>query len=80
MSKREHVKRRERGEKELLPWAAALLPYAVECVNWELSECDPPPCIIVILSLPLNNIVSPVDVGGFAEPRKILCVSVFALR
>ena len=23
-----------------------------------------------------NNIVSPVDVGGFAEPRKILCLSV----
>ena len=41
--------------------------------RWELSGCDPPPCIFVILSLSLNNIVSPVDVGGFAEPRKILC-------
>jgi hypothetical protein len=29
---------------------------------------------VVILSLSVsNNIDSPVDVGGFAEPRKILC-------
>jgi len=34
---------RRREKEELLPWAAALLPYAAECVSWELS--DPPPCI-----------------------------------
>jgi hypothetical protein len=32
---------------------------------------------VVTLSLSIsNNIDSPVDVGGFAEPRKILCLSV----
>jgi hypothetical protein len=36
---------RRREKEELLPWAAALLPYAAECVNWELS--DPPPCIVL---------------------------------
>ena len=42
---------RIREKEELLPWAAALLPYAAACVNWELS--DPPPCIFVNLSLSL---------------------------
>ena len=32
---------------------------------------------VVILSLYIsNNMDSPVDVGGFAEPRKILCLTV----
>jgi hypothetical protein len=47
---------RRREKEELLSWAAALLPYAPECVSWELS--DPPPCIYCILSLPLNNMDS----------------------
>ena len=48
---------RRREKEELLPWAAALLPYAAECVSWELS--DPPPlCIYCILSLSLNNMDS----------------------
>jgi len=42
---------RRREKEELLPWAAALLPYAAGCVSWELS--DPPPCIYCILSLSL---------------------------
>ena len=34
---------------------------------------------VVILSLYIsNNMDSPVDVGGFAEPRKILCQCAFA--
>ena len=37
---------------------------------------DPPPCIYCILSQSLINGLSPVDVGGFAEPRKILCLNV----
>jgi hypothetical protein len=32
--------------------AAALLPYAAECVSWELSD-PPPPCIYYIISLSL---------------------------
>jgi len=33
---------------------------------------------VVTLSLSIsNNIDSPVDVGGFAEPRKILCQCAF---
>jgi len=36
---------------------------------------------VVILSLYIsNNMDSPVDVGGFAEPRKILCLGVLYLR
>ena len=52
------------------------------CSNerWELSGCDPPPCIYCILSLSLIKWTSLVDVGGFAEPHKILCVSVLTLR
>jgi len=43
---------RRREKEELLPWAAALLPYAAECVSWELSD-PPPPYIYCILSLSL---------------------------
>ena len=41
---------RRREKEELLPWAAALLLYAAECVSWELSlsGCDPPPPCIVL--------------------------------
>jgi hypothetical protein len=49
----ENVKRREEEGKRR---AAALLPYAAECVSWELS--DTPPCIYCILSLSLNNMDS----------------------
>jgi len=36
---------------------------------------------VVTLSLSIsNNIDSPVDVGGFAEPRKILCQCALTLR
>jgi hypothetical protein len=54
----EVTRRREKEE---------LLPYAAECVSWELSlsGCDPsPPCIYFILSLSLIKWTSPVDVGN----------------
>ena len=52
------------------------------CENNELSWVDvpPSPCIYCILSLSIIKWLSPVDVGGFAETRKILCFSVLALR
>jgi hypothetical protein len=36
--------------------------------------------LLLHVSLYLIKWISPVDVGGFAEPRKILCLSVFTLR
>jgi hypothetical protein len=58
---------RRREKEELLPWVAALLPYAAACVSWELSlsGCDPPrPYIYFILSLSLIKWTSPVDVDN----------------
>jgi len=46
--------RRREKEREGLP-PAALLPYAAaaQCSNlrWELSGCDPPPCVVFFLYL-----------------------------
>jgi hypothetical protein len=69
-------------EKKRERVAAALLPYAAECVSWELSlsGCDPPPpCIYCILSLSLIKWTSPVDVGALPNHLKY-CVSVLSLQ
>jgi len=56
-TKRERARTKERRrekEREGLP-PAALLPYAAaaQCSNlrWELSGCDPPPCVVFFLYL-----------------------------
>jgi len=67
---------RRREKEELLPWAAALLPYAAECVSWELSlsGCVPsPPCIYCNLFFISNTMTLSCGCRQFAEPRKILC-------
>ena len=66
---------RRREKEELLPWAA-------ECVSWELSlsGCDPsPPCIYFILSLSLIKWTSPVDVGNLPNHVKYY-VSLLSLQ
>ena len=49
-----HVEKKREKEREGLP-LAALLPYAAAapCSNerWELSECDPSPCVVFFLYL-----------------------------
>jgi hypothetical protein len=73
---------RRREKEELLPWAAALLPYAAECVSWKLSlsGCDPPSsCIYCILSLSLIKWTSPMNVGDLPNHVKY-CVSVLSLQ
>jgi hypothetical protein len=63
---------RRREKEELLPWAAALLPYAAECVSWELS--DPPhPCIYCNPFSISNTMTLSRGCRRFAELRKILC-------
>jgi len=32
-------------------------------------------CVVILSLYVSNNMDSPVDVGGFAEPRKLLCLS-----
>ena len=63
---------RRREKEELLPWAAALLPYTAECVSWELS--DPPPSSIYYNPFSISNTMT-LSRGyrRFVEPRKILC-------
>jgi len=52
-SSRATKERRRERERRVQP--AALLPYAAaaQCgnVRWELSECDPPPCVVFFLYL-----------------------------
>jgi hypothetical protein len=70
--------REEKRKRSCCP----LLPYAAECVSWELSlsGCDPPPpCIYCILSLSLIKWTSPVDVGVLPNHVKY-CVSVLSLQ
>jgi hypothetical protein len=53
-----------------------LLPYAAECVSWELSlsGCDPsPPCIYCNIFSISNTMTLSCGCRRFAEPRKILC-------
>jgi len=49
------LKKREKERKKEGLQPAALLPYAAAAqysnVRWELSGCDPPPCVVFFLHL-----------------------------